>query len=284
MAGGLDVIAAWREGTASARPALQEAQGEPPVAAEGEVFSRLRSLIAGKIKLDPESKISAMDTPQSLGMDSVSLIEFKHSLDGSFGRDCSLDDLLEAPTLLELSRKLALSLPQSGDFRLTPAQESLWLYEQLGTAAPLYNIAAAWALQGDLDPAALRQGIEELLRRHEALRTGFRSSDGLAQRALLSPKPVLGTGTRKTLAGLGIEAARAECSERIRLEALKRFDLEAPPLFRARLYSIMRTSPTSCCWWWHHPAVADGWSFKVLWDEPERALRCGAPTGASQQN
>src|SRR5262245_55625081 len=56
---------------------------------------------------------------------------------------------------------------------LSYAQERLWFIEQLEGASGLYNMGAGLRLTGELDEAALRESLGELVRRHEVLRTRF---------------------------------------------------------------------------------------------------------------
>jgi len=72
------------------------------------------------------------------------------------------------------------------------AQQRLWFSEQVADRSGLYNLPFAISLKGELDRAALRQAIVDLVTRHEALRTVFAEQDGrLTQRILeLAEHPV----------------------------------------------------------------------------------------------
>src|SRR5439155_26190159 len=61
---------------------------------------------------------------------------------------------------------------------LSFAQQRLWFLDQLEPGLPSYNILSAVRLIGQLDAAALQQAINEIVRRHEALRTTFTAKDG----------------------------------------------------------------------------------------------------------
>ena len=60
------------------------------------------------------------------------------------------------------------------------AQQRLWFLDELEPGSPTYNIAAALRLRGALDVAALKRSLNEIVRRHEALRTTFSVGDGQA--------------------------------------------------------------------------------------------------------
>src|SRR5262249_54196236 len=77
--------------------------------------------------------------------------------------------------------------PPEGEMPLSFAQQRLWFLSQLQPPAGVYNIPAALRLSGRLDIAALESSLNEIIRRHDSLRTTFGSSNGRAfQRVALS--------------------------------------------------------------------------------------------------
>ena len=63
-------------------------------------------------------------------------------------------------------------------FPLSFAQERLWFLDQLERESPFYNIPTAFYLRGSLNTVAFKQSINEIVRRHEVLRTTFTTVDG----------------------------------------------------------------------------------------------------------
>ena len=53
------------------------------------------------------------------------------------------------------------------------AQQRLWSLDQLEPGLTAYNMARAFRLRGALDVGALKRALEEIVRRHEILRTTF---------------------------------------------------------------------------------------------------------------
>src|SRR5262245_26738215 len=68
--------------------------------------------------------------------------------------------------------------PAGSRHRLSPAQERLWFMSQLVPDNALYNETTVYRLSGRQNTPALRQSLNELVRRHEALRTQFETSQG----------------------------------------------------------------------------------------------------------
>src|SRR5689334_9595818 len=67
---------------------------------------------------------------------------------------------------------------QYNAFPLSFAQERLWFLNQLDPESPFYNIPAAVRLNGTLHKDILAQAFNEVVQRHEALRTTFKTLNG----------------------------------------------------------------------------------------------------------
>ncbi|HEY6930341.1 MAG TPA: amino acid adenylation domain-containing protein, partial [Thermoanaerobaculia bacterium] len=168
------------------------------------------------------------------------------------------------------SRSSDSSLPalseSGGDVYVFPAsfgQERLLFLDRLEPGSPLYNISAAYVLDGELDLAALVASVNEIVRRHEVLRTTFTVSEGRAMQvaatALTVPIPVVDLRTVP-------EAVRSEEARRLALEeALRPFDLEKGPLIRVRLLQTSDRSHTLVLSF--HHIVFDAWSMEIFFRE-----------------
>jgi amino acid adenylation domain-containing protein len=78
---------------------------------------------------------------------------------------------------------------QLGMLPLSWSQEGLWFFEQASPGTAAYNIAEAWWLEGRLDVAALQRSLDEIVRRHETLRTAIGAKDGKPCQIVFPPKP-----------------------------------------------------------------------------------------------
>ena len=146
-------------------------------------------------------------------------------------------------------------------FPATLAQRRFWLLDQLVRGGnPALNIPLAMRLRGRLDHAALERAFNEILRRHESLRTTFHSERGQLFQAIA---PTL-TMTVPMVDVQDFPACeRAQVPDHLLTEEMNRpFDLARGPVLRARL---VRLAPE-----YHlllfplHHIVADGWSNGVL--------------------
>ncbi|HEX7186103.1 MAG TPA: amino acid adenylation domain-containing protein [Thermoanaerobaculia bacterium] len=146
-----------------------------------------------------------------------------------------------------------------GPVPLSFAQQRLWVLQQLNPGLNAYNMPAGLRLRGRLDVPALQGALSEIVRRHEALRTRLEIHGGQPMQwvepASPLPLPVV------DLSALPLPA-RTEEEERLeREEARLPFDLERPPLLRARLF-LLGSEEHLLLLTVHHIA-SDAWSVGV---------------------
>jgi fengycin family lipopeptide synthetase B len=142
-------------------------------------------------------------------------------------------------------------------------QQRLWFLEQLVPGNPAYVIPQEIRFRGKLDGAALQRVLNEVVRRHESLRTRFGAENGRPFQIIDPPAPP--ALPVEDLRGLPADEREA-AAERITVaEAGKPFDLERGPLFRCRLLLLDEEDSILLIMMSH--IVADAWSVKVLFNE-----------------
>jgi amino acid adenylation domain-containing protein len=191
-------------------------------------------------------------------------------LNAALGLDLPLSAVFEAPTAARLAERiesslvvrilppLAPTLRPDGEAPASFAQERLWFLDRLAPGSPVYNMAAALRLGGDLDVGALERALRGVLERQESLRTTFRATGG-RPRQVVAPSSDLDL-PRVDLSGLASTIRKPERQRLLAVSAQRPFDLTAGPLLRGLL---VRTAPAEhwlllVC----HHAVADGWSLR----------------------
>ncbi|WP_224360632.1 non-ribosomal peptide synthetase [Hyalangium versicolor] len=157
------------------------------------------------------------------------------------------------------ARTLPRRQQQSG-IPLSYAQRRLWFLDRMGHTGHAYNMSMSLRLDGLLNAEALARSLDEIMRRHEALRTAFREVEGEPVQFILPPE-----GARLELVDLSAlppEEQTREAQRQAWEEGRAPFDLSAGRLLRARLVRLGRTSHLLLLTL-HHIA-GDGWSIGVL--------------------
>ena len=138
-----------------------------------------------------------------------------------------------------------------------------WFLDQLVAGSPVYNIARAFRLHGPLDLPALIQSIDEIVRRHEVLRTTFAVVDDQPVQVIVPSLTV-----RVPVVELWDLPALERESEAQRLaveEAQRPFDLARGPLIRSTLLQLGQEEHILLLTM--HHIVSDGWSANILYRE-----------------
>ena len=173
-----------------------------------------------------------------------------------------------AALVMRLKKKSAEVTPDESisrreDFGPVPlsfAQQRLWFLEQMGQTH--YIIPANSRLSGPLDVQALERSLNEIVQRHEALRTTFTTIDGQPMQVIAPRSPL--TLPVLDLSQLPNDERDAE-TKRLTNEALRPFNLERGPLLRVSLLRFAEDDHLLLLTM--HHIVSDGWSLGVLFNE-----------------
>jgi amino acid adenylation domain-containing protein len=192
----------------------------------------------------------------------------------TFKIELPLRKMFESPTISELAEHieaavkagqgveapLIVAAGRDGTLPLAYSQERLWFIDQLDPGSPVYNIGTAIRLDGQLDMDALQQTFDEIIRRHEVLRTSFAASQGQPQQ-VISPAGTFAISLTD-LSAWPEKERDVEARRLAREEALLPFDLSKGPLLRVSLLRL--DEDVHLVLFTMHHIISDGWSISVL--------------------
>ncbi len=261
-------------------------------------FSRQSQQIGYLAPRTPQEEITAEIFADILGLDRVGALDNFFDLGGhsllatqvisrirdTFLLELPLRILFEAPTPAGLAARVEEFRRLSSEIPIPPitaldrdpntslpllavplsfSQQRLWILDQLMPGAPLYNIPTFVQVEGSLDPRILEKSLNQVIRRHEALRTVFSQTDGKPVQIVLPEFAI--SISQSDLTQLTEEDRQEQAMELARREALLPFDLAKGPLIRLRLvrleskhyYILLNT----------HHIVSDDWSLSIFINE-----------------
>jgi natural product biosynthesis luciferase-like monooxygenase protein len=219
----------------------------------------------GAQEIDPELSLLA------LGMDSITAAELKAIIAQDLKADVSLESMLQGISLARLAalaeeqrQPAAVGDPPAastfiGTYPLSKGQLAIWYLSRLSPESAAYNISVAVQCTEEMDEGLLRQSLEMLMGRHEALRTVIRSgSQGPYQLVLEHPELSFSVENAEGLPEKALQELLAE-------KAGQPFDLENGPLFRIFVFRTSKTA-RALLFVFHH-IVADFLSLELVLEE-----------------
>ncbi|MUM27543.1 non-ribosomal peptide synthetase [Mycolicibacterium sp. CBMA 295] len=208
-------------------------------------------------------RVGIDDSFFDLGGDSLSAMRVVAEINTTLDADLAVRTLFDAPTVAQLAPRIDAG--SGGREPLTPqdrpaviplsyAQQRLWFLEQLQGPSPIYNMAVALRLDGQLDADALGRSLADVVGRHESLRTVFRAVEGVPQQVIVP--------AGQAASGWQIVDARhwptAQLEEAAGAAARHSFDLATEIPLRATLFRISEDEHVLVTV--VHHIAADGWS------------------------
>ncbi len=223
-------------------------------------------------------RVGIHDNFFALGGDSLLAARFLTRVRDIVHLDIEVSRIFEAPTVAEMAHHLEALIradrarrPSSAVERVTRedrvpasiAQERLWKLQQALPDLPFFNILYALRLTSPVDVAVLEQSINEIVRRHEILRTTLAVVGGRHVQ-VIAPQLTVPL-TFDDLHAMPESKKETIGHRLLREELLHSFDLLQAPLFRARLVRLAEQEHLLLINM--HKVVCDGWSLGVLNDE-----------------
>jgi amino acid adenylation domain-containing protein len=255
---------------------------------ESAALELVLQVAASVLRHDSPDDIGADAELLSLGFDSLSALELRNRLNRATGLVLPVSMVFDHRTVRSLARYLVAEVAGRGadpvlddeDERelagiaarrraeahagaripLSFAQQRLWSLDQMVPDSPAYNLTMAVALSGRLIPDAVERSVNEIVRRHEVLRTRFRDEQGQAWQEILPARAVI--MPYADLSGLPDDEAEAEYQRRVDEIAATPYRLDEDPLIRVTLMR-RRAEDYRLILGMHH-IVADVWSGGVF--------------------
>ena len=198
-------------------------------------------------------------------------------LRGQFNVDLALRKIFERPTVAGLADEIALLrrnrrgtavVPMArsacdGNLPLSFSQRRLWFLQKLDGDLAAYHIPAVFRIDGDLDVAALAQGLNLVTARHEALRTAIKEFGGEPCQEIVAAITIALPIT--DLSGLPNDQAESEWRRLADLLARTPYDLAQAPLWRAQLIKLAEQDHLLILNF--HHIIADGSSLAIFFRE-----------------
>jgi amino acid adenylation domain-containing protein/non-ribosomal peptide synthase protein (TIGR01720 family) len=209
-----------------------------------------------------------------LGGHSLLATQIVSRIRNTFEVEIPLRQLFETTTIANLAKRIENTRQQiqrppiqpvtrEQPLALSFAQQRLWFIDQFeGGNNALYNMPAALQLSGYLNLIALEQTLEEIVCRHEILRTRFPHQNGIPYQSIQPTSTVSDLLAVIDLTLLTDEQQQIETQRLINQEAMQPFDLASGPLFRATLLQLSTTEQVLLLTM--HHIISDGWSMGVL--------------------
>jgi amino acid adenylation domain-containing protein/FkbM family methyltransferase len=193
-----------------------------------------------------------------------------------FGVELPLRTLFENPTVETLSASIEADLKigrravrpritsgdRTGSIPLSFAQQRMWFLNRMAPSASAYHLGGAFRITSKVNSAAVEQSLNEIIRRHEVLRTSFKEEEG-------QPVQIVDSVCRMHLARVDMpwpgSIASGEVLNWAREFVEQPFELETAPLMRGAIIRVANDQRmlVICM----HHIVSDGWSIEILLGE-----------------
>lgn len=220
-------------------------------------------------------EMSLDDNFFDLGGHSLNGIKLANRIKQVFETEIEFEDIFEYPTIRALTEYVAArSGPQSilpyEDIELAPQQEyyeisyfqrRMWIMSQFGGASEAYNLNTdLYVLKGDLDVEVFRKVFQEIVVRHESLRTVFLMRDEKLYQRII---PAAEAGYKLDYHDLRQEHDRFEKAKALaNANTNVVFDLEKGPMLSVIL--IRYEDDEYLCQYAMPHIISDGWSEAII--------------------
>lgn len=252
-----------------------ELTGEERVPAENETEAALVEIFS---KLLRRSEIGTNQNFFDLGGDSLSATQLLARIFERFSVKLSMKAVFAAADLKALAAEVAAAktttgaqaatglqrVPRNERIPATPAQRRMWLVDRLYASSSAYNISNAVRLRGELDVGALERALNEVVSRHDTLRTVFRAHGQDCWQEVHAFEPF--KLSKRHLEGLCAAEREQRMQECLRLGLERNHDLATGPLFTCELF-VLAPDEHVLALVFNHIIYDNIWSSRIFFQE-----------------
>lgn len=191
----------------------------------------------------------------------------------AFGVELGIGKIFDTPTIAGIAKELSngkkakisvKSFEKPDRIPLSYAQRRLWFLYRLEGQSPTYNIPVIINLSGQLDINALQEALDDVVLRHEILRTIFPENMGIPYQQILD---VIEGKREVVVSKISHSELEKELNEAVRYS----FDLSAEPAFKAQVFTVGQDEHVLLLLL--HHIVGDGWSLTPLTSDLSTAYK-----------
>jgi amino acid adenylation domain-containing protein len=238
------------------------------VAPRNEIEERLATIWSEVLRVP---KVGVNDNFLELGGHSLLAARIVSLVRREFGIEIPLRAMFESPTLAQLAHGLVMPAEQPVDQLIKPAertgtaplsftQQQFWLLDQAEPQRAAYHVCTAVQISGALNTERFRAVLEQIVARHEVLRTSIVVEQGTPVQKISPAVPIV--LRISDLSKLSPSKREAEMDRLLAAETGKPFDLSHSPLFRTHLLKLNEGEHVFL--FTVHHIVYDGWSAGLL--------------------
>ena len=209
-----------------------------------------------------------------LGGDSLKAIRSISRIYQALGVEISLKDFFPHATVTKLAQIVAKqektifsaipAIPEAEHYPASHAQRRMWILNQMEENPAAYNISQSLKIEGQFDAGLFEQSLQNVIRKHESLRTTFIAVDGAPRQRI---HKVIDFSIQQI--DLSAESENSQLAKDLAVaEATAPFDLQTGPLLRVSVVKLGQADYVLlfCI----HHIICDGWSIGVLVKEVMR--------------
>jgi amino acid adenylation domain-containing protein len=207
-----------------------------------------------------------------LGGDSLAAVQIASRARCAFSVELSLDEFMDNGTVESMAAQIDAAPKIDDDWSVVPKtdrsrplrlafdQQVVWLFERLFAGTQTYHIPVVYRLEGAIDVPLLERAVNQVIVRHEALRTIFRFQDTIPVQIV---KPELKIDLPVVVIDEMPNKAKSELvQQHLTTLVSQPFDVNDGPLIRGTILELDEEDHFLCMT--IHHLVSDGWSIGVF--------------------